>query len=50
VVAGGGAHCTMVAMVSMAPAPDGLLHVIAVLDVKTRGQTKLTRIDVKLAG
>jgi hypothetical protein len=50
VVTGAGAHCTMVAMVSMAPGPDGLLHVIAVLDVKTRGQSKLTRIDVKLTG
>jgi hypothetical protein len=38
----------MVAMVSIAPGPGGV-HVITVVDVKSKGQSRLARLDVRTA-
>jgi len=46
-ISGEAGACNMVAMVSASPGPDGI-HVVTVLDVKTKGSGKLKRIDVRL--
>ena len=46
VCAGVTGACVMVAMVSIAPGPGGV-HVITVVDVKSKGQSQLARLDVR---
>ncbi len=46
--AGTSGACVMVAMVSIAPGPGGV-HVITVVDVKSKGQSRLARMDVRTA-
>jgi hypothetical protein len=46
--AGSSGACVMVAMVSIAPGPGGV-HVITVVDVKSKGQSRLARLDVRTA-
>jgi hypothetical protein len=46
--AGSSGACVMVAMVSIAPGPGGV-HVITVVDVKSKGQSRLARMDVRTA-
>ncbi|MEJ7730782.1 MAG: hypothetical protein WKG00_16385 [Polyangiaceae bacterium] len=46
--AGSPGACVMVAMVGIAPGPGGV-HVITVVDVKSKGQSRLARLDVRTA-
>lgn len=48
ICAGSTGECVMVAMVSIAAGPGGV-HVITVVDVKSKGQSRLARMDVRTA-